>query len=102
WIMTVSRRINYPDGRFAGVALATIYLSHFLALYASIDMGQNGVINLIASQLKVRGVETVPFHGGIPITKRVADKDKRFVNGSATGLLCTKGSGRAGYNLPNA
>jgi len=61
-----------------------------------------GVINLIASQLKARGVETVPFHGGIPITKRVADKDKRFVNGSATGLLCTKGSGRAGYNLPNA
>ncbi|SPC24803.1 DEAD/DEAH box helicase [Cupriavidus taiwanensis] len=60
------------------------------------------VIDLIAGQLKARGVETVPFHGGIPITKRVADKDKRFVNGSATGLLCTKGSGRAGYNLPNA
>ena len=32
WIMTVSRRINHPDGRFAGVALATIYLSHFLSL----------------------------------------------------------------------
>ena len=39
WIMTVSRRINHPDGRFAGVALATIYLSHFLELYDSIDMG---------------------------------------------------------------
>jgi diguanylate cyclase (GGDEF)-like protein len=48
WIMTVSRRINHPDGRFAGVALATIYLSHFLQLYDSIDMGSNGVINLIA------------------------------------------------------
>ncbi|NMZ83415.1 sensor domain-containing diguanylate cyclase [Pseudomonas mandelii] len=48
WIMTVSRRINHPDGSFAGVALATIYLDHFLALYDSIDMGQNGVINLIA------------------------------------------------------
>lgn len=61
-----------------------------------------GVIDLIAGQLKARGVETVPFHGGIPIAKRVADKDKRFVGGTATGLLCTKGSGRAGYNLPNA
>ena len=48
WIMTVSRRINHPDGSFAGVALATIYLSHFLQLYDSIDMGHNGVINLIA------------------------------------------------------
>lgn len=38
-----------------------------------------GVINLIASKLKAKGVETVAFHGGIPIAKRVADKDKRFV-----------------------
>jgi len=48
WIMTVSRRINHPDGSFAGVAVATIYLHHFLALYDSIDMGNNGAINLIA------------------------------------------------------
>ncbi|TPG73824.1 sensor domain-containing diguanylate cyclase [Pseudomonas arsenicoxydans] len=53
WVMTVSRRINYPDGRFAGVALATIYLSHFLELYDSIDMGQNGVINLIADDASI-------------------------------------------------
>ncbi|MCW8277677.1 GGDEF domain-containing protein [Pseudomonas sp. PCH199] len=53
WIMTVSRRVNYPDGRFAGVALATIYLSHFLQLYDSIDMGSNGVINLIADNASI-------------------------------------------------
>lgn len=61
-----------------------------------------GVIRLIGSELSKRGVETVPFHGDIPISKRVADKDKRFVGGVATGLLCTKASGRAGYNLPMA
>jgi diguanylate cyclase (GGDEF)-like protein len=48
WIMTVSRRLNHPDGSFAGVAVATIYLNYFLSLYDSIDMGNNGVINLIA------------------------------------------------------
>ncbi|NUU38904.1 sensor domain-containing diguanylate cyclase [Pseudomonas sp. C2B4] len=53
WIMTVSRRINHPDGRFAGVALATIYLTHFLQLYDSIDMGRNGVINLIADDASI-------------------------------------------------
>ncbi|KJH75890.1 MULTISPECIES: sensor domain-containing diguanylate cyclase [unclassified Pseudomonas] len=53
WIMTVSRRVNHPDGSFAGVALATIHLSHFLALYDSIDMGQNGVINLIADDATI-------------------------------------------------
>jgi diguanylate cyclase (GGDEF)-like protein len=53
WIMTVSRRINHPDGSFAGVALATIYLTHFLQLYDSIDMGNNGVINLIADNATI-------------------------------------------------
>ncbi|MEZ1314643.1 sensor domain-containing diguanylate cyclase [Pseudomonas fluorescens] len=53
WIMTVSRRINHPDGSFAGVALATIYLDHFLSLYNSIDMGGNGVINLIADDASI-------------------------------------------------
>ncbi|MHC8353738.1 sensor domain-containing diguanylate cyclase [Pseudomonas sp. LB3P81] len=53
WIMTVSRRINHADGSFAGVALATIYLNHFLSLYDSIDMGRNGVINLIADNATI-------------------------------------------------
>jgi diguanylate cyclase (GGDEF)-like protein len=60
WIMTVSRRINHPDGSFAGVALATIYLSHFLQLYDSIDIGNNGVINLIADDARI--VVRRPFH----------------------------------------
>ncbi|VVM44163.1 hypothetical protein PS662_00457 [Pseudomonas fluorescens] len=53
WIMTVSRRVNHADGRFAGVVLATIYVSHFLSLYDSIDMGRNGVINLIADDATI-------------------------------------------------
>lgn len=61
-----------------------------------------GVLDLIARELDADGVDTVRFHGDIPIKKRVADKDKRFLTGLATGLLATKASGRAGYNLPNA
>jgi diguanylate cyclase (GGDEF)-like protein len=51
--MTVSRRINHADGRFAGVVVASIYLKHFLDLYNSIDMGSNGVINLIAADATI-------------------------------------------------
>ena len=47
-------------------------------------------------------MESVLFHGGISIAKRVKAKDARFLTGIATGLLSTKESGRAGYNLPNA
>jgi diguanylate cyclase (GGDEF)-like protein len=46
WVMTVSRRINHPDGSFAGVTIATIYLNYFLSLYDGVDMGANGLINL--------------------------------------------------------
>ncbi|VVN73612.1 sensor domain-containing diguanylate cyclase [Pseudomonas fluorescens] len=53
WIMPVSRRINHPDGSFAGVVLATLYLDHFLQLYNSIDIGANGVINLISADAKI-------------------------------------------------
>lgn len=47
WILTVSRRINHPDGSFAGVALATIDLHYFLRLYETLDIGKNGVVNLV-------------------------------------------------------
>lgn len=49
WVLTVSRRINHADGRFAGVVMATIALEHFLNLYRSIDVGRNGAISLIAT-----------------------------------------------------
>lgn len=53
WVLTVSRRINHADGSFAGVALATIYLEHFLTLYRSMDVGHNGVVNLIAADATI-------------------------------------------------
>lgn len=53
WVLPVSRRINNPDGSFAGVALATLYLDHFLKLYNTIDVGTNGVINLISADAKI-------------------------------------------------
>src|SRR5476649_2610979 len=49
WIITVSRRINHPDGSFAGVTIATVYLKYFLNLYDDIDIGNNGIINLASS-----------------------------------------------------
>jgi diguanylate cyclase (GGDEF)-like protein len=51
--MPVSRRINHPDGSFAGVVVATLYLDHFLRLYNSIDIGGNGVINLISADARI-------------------------------------------------
>ena len=60
WVMTISRRLNHPDGSFAGVTIATIYLKYFLSLYDGIDMGENGLINLASSTGHI--VVRKPFH----------------------------------------
>ncbi|HVI89366.1 MAG TPA: DEAD/DEAH box helicase [Dongiaceae bacterium] len=113
-IRAVHFAANYPQhgvdgiGGYAGITSKQQAVIDRLAAIAeegkqAILFAENpGIVNLIQRVLATRGVETVPFHGGIPIKRRVADKDKRFVHGKATALLCTKASGRAGYNLPNA
>lgn len=49
WIVTLSRRFNHPDGRFAGVALMTIDVAYFSDFYAQFDVGPNGAIALLSA-----------------------------------------------------
>ncbi|WP_039874684.1 sensor domain-containing diguanylate cyclase [Herbaspirillum frisingense] len=44
WVVTMSRRINHPDGSFAGVVVADIDLSHFQRYYEQFTIGRNGAI----------------------------------------------------------
>ena len=46
WILPLSRRIEGPDGSFAGVALATLNLGWFGRFYESFDVGHKGTILL--------------------------------------------------------
>lgn len=46
WVLPISRRLNNPDGTFAGVALGTIRIEYFSTLYESFDVGEAGVIML--------------------------------------------------------
>lgn len=47
WIIPMSRRLNHPDGRFAGVLLATLRLDHFNALYQTVEIGRDSSILLV-------------------------------------------------------
>jgi diguanylate cyclase (GGDEF)-like protein/PAS domain S-box-containing protein len=47
WIITASRRINDPDGGFAGVALLTIDVGYFVKFYQRFDFGPNGSASLL-------------------------------------------------------
>jgi diguanylate cyclase (GGDEF)-like protein len=46
WILPLTRRIEHPDGTFAGVALATLRLDWFGRFYESFDIGSQGTIVL--------------------------------------------------------
>ncbi|WP_248749262.1 sensor domain-containing diguanylate cyclase [Pseudomonas sp. MWU15-20650] len=77
WIITVSKRINHPDGSFAGVTIATLYLNYFLSLYDDVDLGNNGIINLVSSTGRI--VVRKPF--------RDADVGTDISSGQAFSLL---------------
>jgi len=46
WILTVSQRLDNPDGSFAGVVVATIDCLYFSRFYSSFDVGEQGSIML--------------------------------------------------------
>ncbi len=46
WVLIIARRVNRPDGTFAGVVYGVIPLDHFLKLFTSIDVGKHGAITL--------------------------------------------------------
>lgn len=46
WIITLSRRITARDGRFSGVAVASIRLTHLRELFASLNLGPGGAVTL--------------------------------------------------------
>ena len=46
WVLPVSRRLDNPDGSFAGVALATVEIDFFRQFYDSFDIGNDGTIFL--------------------------------------------------------
>lgn len=53
FVFNMSRRVNHPDGTFAGVVFATLPIDHFVKLFSSLDMGKNGVITLRSVDLSV-------------------------------------------------
>lgn len=46
WVLPISRRLNNPDGSFAGVALVTLKVNFFEQIYEELDVGKTGTVLL--------------------------------------------------------
>src|SRR5579862_9675230 len=47
WSMALSRRLEHPDGSFAGVVVGTLKLDFFSRLFSLIDPGAGGTVTLL-------------------------------------------------------
>ncbi|MEB0133734.1 ATP-binding protein [Actimicrobium sp. CCC2.4] len=54
WSIQMTRRINYPDGRFKGVVVVSMDPQYFIRLYNDIDVGKYDVITLVGTDGVVR------------------------------------------------
>ena len=50
WVLTLSKRVNRPDGQFDGIVLGSMALSQFSHMLSIVDIGQHGVISLCHNQ----------------------------------------------------
>lgn len=46
WMITLSRRLNDPQGRFAGDVHVAVGIDYFLAMFSQVDLGDKGNIGL--------------------------------------------------------
>ena len=53
WVLNIARRVNNPDGSFAGSVFGTIDINHFIKIFSGIDIGAKGSISLRDSDLKI-------------------------------------------------
>ena len=43
WVVPLSRRLNNPDGAFAGILLVTVFVEYFNSFYAGFHLGEDGI-----------------------------------------------------------
>jgi PAS domain S-box-containing protein len=52
WVLPIARRINRPDGSFAGIVYAFISLEYISTEFSHLNIGAQGVVNLRDGELK--------------------------------------------------
>lgn len=84
-IMPISRRLNNPDGSFAGVLLGTIKMSYFLDYYGDFKIDDGGAMVLAMRDGKI--LMRRPFLASV-IGKSLADSEifKRYLRYSKEGV----------------
>ena len=75
WVFTLARRINHPDGSFAGAAFGVFSIDYLTRLFSTIDSGRDGAISLRDLELAVIARYPEPQGVGSAIGKKSTMKE---------------------------
>ena len=53
WLFTLSRRIDYPDGRFAGIVQTAMRADYFQNAFKAIDIGEHDSIAMLSNDFRL-------------------------------------------------
>ena len=53
WSLNLSRRVNHPDGAFAGLVYTNVELERIIALFSLVDVGRYGSINIRDTDMRL-------------------------------------------------
>lgn len=77
WNIVAARRINLPDGSFAGVVFGTLEVSHFNTLFSKLDIGKNGAIGIRDTDLALVALQPKGNEPGSQIGSKVVSQKTR-------------------------
>jgi PAS domain S-box-containing protein len=94
WLLIANRRINHPDGSFAGIIQATIAIDSLVKLFSAFDLGRDGVITLRDADLDVIARYPATQNGRSTIGSKTVSQELRNLvrNGEESGSYVSPGS----------
>ncbi len=83
--LIVARRVNYPNGSFAGIVFGVLPIKYFYNLFSNIDVGKNGSIALRNNDLEIilRYPDSDKARSAIG-NKEASEKGKEWLKSGAT------------------
>ncbi|MEI6491809.1 MAG: ATP-binding protein [Verrucomicrobiota bacterium] len=77
WSIIFARRVNAPDGSFAGLVYGTITLEKLLATFSAVDVGPLGSVSLRDEQLAIIACYPEPVNFGSIVGEKNASPELR-------------------------
>jgi diguanylate cyclase (GGDEF)-like protein len=80
WSIQLTKRLNYNDGSFAGVAVASIDPLYFTDFYKQIDLGDDSAIGIVDKDGTIYGLELENLKNSDESTKKLIGENLYKVN----------------------